>query len=31
MKDNKITVRFNDEELTKIKDMAKKENIKVQP
>ena len=29
MKDNKITVRFNDDELDKIKDMAKKKNIKV--
>jgi len=29
MKDNKITVRFNDDELDKIKDIAKKKNIKV--
>ena len=29
MKDNKITVRVSDDELTKIKDMAKSKNIKV--
>ena len=29
MKDNKITVRFNDEELNQIKEIAEKKNIKV--